>query len=914
VRDAVKKKLSEASTAGSGPPEEPKEEIGLEMRLGSYWMPRIGAAIAVIGVVFFLSYIGRGSPEVRVAIGYAVCAAFLATAWRLEKRYPPYARVLYAVGFATSYFVTFATHYVPFARVIDNPLITIGLLAMVVGAWAVAAQMRQSRIIAFLVTFLGHLTIFLHLHEDPQSMGATGLASLALLSAGSAFFLLKNRWYAVAFVGVLGTGLNHAAWLVQTSYPLSEASFIGGLGSMSFCFIVFALADLCAPTEVRRIHVPAALRNVLVSANSAGLFFLGLWVVQAYPPAQSHTDLFCFVCAAVLLLVALAYQRWRKHDPLYNAYFIKAVAAFTLGLALRYDSDTLTASLAIQTVVLLESSRRSGLVITRFLAFGVALLALLHGIFIVLVGAVPGFGDPGFSGALVKLGLTLIAFYGASYFYQRIDWRSRSVNLSDAPVGLQRFMWYLDAAESPPTNDRGDHRMLDGLLFPYLYAGAGTLLATLFVLALFTGGAVFLALAAAALILTALGTTVTSRPWCLGALVLAAVSACTAAYVLIAECLVAVEPVALFWVVLGLTALAATAAFSEQRFFKARPALVFHQHPTGSYGLYLSTAFIVGLLVAVRADAYTAIIGLCAAAVVSALLMLWLHAGAFTIAATGLCLWGQVLWLLANSEGDPVPWRLVGTVAVALPLGLDRYLRYLRESASSRVCGRLLTFASWLLAMHYVGNEAFADWKPTWWCLVSTAYLIYGGAFRARAAVIASIGGAAFASAIHLGNAYTSTALSTTPLATGFVLLAAYWMLIERLSQKWGQRNDRYKNRIQWITALMVGTAVLLLVALLERLPIVGDEYLTLAWAFLAVGLFGIFLGLRQKYYRYAGLVVFVLALGRAGMDAWKLEGIYKAGAYAGLGVLLLVVGFGYQKALERSRASHESDPPAPTE
>ena len=97
-------------------------DMSWEMALGTYWLPRFGALAVSVVIVFLLTLaLQRWGPPIRVGLGYLVSVTFLVAGWRFDRKYPGYARVLFAAGFALTYFVTFATYYVPFARLFDRP-------------------------------------------------------------------------------------------------------------------------------------------------------------------------------------------------------------------------------------------------------------------------------------------------------------------------------------------------------------------------------------------------------------------------------------------------------------------------------------------------------------------------------------------------------------------------------------------------------------------------------------------------------------------------------------------------------------------------------------------------------------------------------------------------------------------------
>ena len=199
---------------------------GFEERIWKYWMPRVAGVVLAIGVAWALYYIGPHTPNwLRVAFGYTVSAALIGVGWALEKKYLQYARVLYATAIGVSYFVSFAAHYIAAARIIDSETAGIGLLVAVVIAWGIVAQIRKSKIVATLVTMLGHLTMGLAFFTTGE-LAQYSIAGVAVLGAGSAFFLLYNRWYYVASVGLVGCYINHTLWtghfLARTPSPVSS--------------------------------------------------------------------------------------------------------------------------------------------------------------------------------------------------------------------------------------------------------------------------------------------------------------------------------------------------------------------------------------------------------------------------------------------------------------------------------------------------------------------------------------------------------------------------------------------------------------------------------------------------------------------------------------------------------------------
>jgi uncharacterized membrane protein len=79
--------------------------------------------------------------------------------------------------------------------------------------------------------------------------------------------------------------------------------------------------------------------------------------------------------------------------------------------------------------------------------------------------------------------------------------------------------------------------------------------------------------------------------------------------------------------------------------------------------------------------------------------------------------------------------------------------------------------------------------------------------------------------------------------------------------------------------------------------------YLTASWSVFALVLFMAGMILREKMYRWLGLVILLCSLGRVVIfDVWKLDTLYRILSFMALGIVLLVLGFIYNKYQEKIR------------
>ncbi|MCC6486605.1 MAG: DUF2339 domain-containing protein [Candidatus Hydrogenedentes bacterium] len=874
-------------------------EEGWELYVGTYIVPRVAIVLVTVAVVTLLILAAREStPITRVGFGYLVCAGLLGIGRWLESKYRSYARVLYSGGIALSYFVTFAAHYIPQAQVIESRPMALGLLALVVAIWTVVAQIRKSRIVAVLVTVLGHLTIFLST-QAAGGMENYSVAGVVILSLGSAYFLLRNRWYHVAVLGLAGAYINHTYWLMTGHGADTPAVFWACMSIVSAYFLIFALAELFADENLRRKEMPTWFRTAFVTVNSACFFALGWITVGGFTYSKPHQDLFRLGFALALFLFALAYLHLRKRDPLYNVYMTKAVAMATLGLATRYGGYTLTAWLAVETVALLWSARRSGLVVTRVLAFAVAALTLAFGYYGAVTTGAIAYTDQDYSESLIPALLTVLGFFAASQLYQRTDWMTRCPATLPVDLDTLGLFWQLDLIRERPKGMVHVTKPCEGLLFPYAYAMGGvlTLLVQTFYLA--DDGHRFAVCSAFMLLLTILAGVLNSKPYGLSAMLLAA--ACLAVGT-IEIGLAQIAPVQ--FGASGLVALFAASVRADRKLFEEQDGLAFHQLPAAPFFLYGTTGWLLGLLISVKIDAYLhSSLALLAAAYIAALLVLVLHSRALAAVATGLLVWAAVGWFAASEEPHSTQWHIVWFALLLSALGGDRYVALQQPRLRTQVFGHAAVLTAWALMSRYAWEVAPEGWGLFWVCVAQFALLAYGLGFRSLSAFGAAVVGVAVSSVLLI-TPDLSREMSESALVLSYLACALFWVLCERLTAM--ARAPQIRDNADALSGLLAGAVSLLLVIMLQRAPHLHN-YVTISWTALAFALFGLSYALNQKYYRYAGLGIFALAVARVFfVDMGDLKGYYKVGAAGVLGAILLIVGFIYQQLKVRLAAPKE--------
>ncbi len=297
----------------TGPPSPkiaPREN--LELKIGRYWLNRIGILSLVLGTAFFLVYSFQYlGPAAKIAMGYAIGAALMLLGLRLERRpgIEWYGRGLIGGAWAVLYFTTYAMYFVPETKVLYSGPIDLVLLLIVAAAAVRHALAYRSPTIAMLAFVLGFLT--------------TGISEVTWFTFVSSVILIGSlvitavrlRWHALLLYGMAGSYFTH---LVSIQQHISFDSALG-LGASTPAQAVFWLhasfltlywigytVGVLALDEREEQRRNALLTTAVV--NGLAFTLLLLPRVSAAFPGEAHVALL-LIGACYLALTLLAEKR-----------------------------------------------------------------------------------------------------------------------------------------------------------------------------------------------------------------------------------------------------------------------------------------------------------------------------------------------------------------------------------------------------------------------------------------------------------------------------------------------------------------------------------------------------------------------------------------------------------------------------
>jgi uncharacterized membrane protein len=835
-----------------------------EMRLGTFWLVRVGVVMVLTGLVFFgnlayQNYISKLGAGGKVSLLYLASAVLLGAGWWWQRRAVKdalrnYAQVLFAGGLGALYFTTYAAHHLERLQVIRSAWLDGLLLLGCAGLMVWAAERKRSELLAFFAVGLAYYTSII------TRVGYFTLWSNLVLSVAAVFFLVRNRWAALSFGGLAATYASYGFWRFFDGSAWHWASPQEGLWSGTTFLILYWAVFTTAVFLSRDKKFAGENRASFLTLNN-GAFFT-LFLLTMLQVQHGGFWRFSLIYGGVLLGLSALAGRALNAEPLAaNTYLTQGLLLITVGLISKFAGLQLALILGVESVLLLVLGQQRKNLVLLTGAYISAALAVFWG-----MDGMKQFDTPSL---WLGVGLGVLMMSNALLTHRNLIARPRPEGearlggrLRPQPsyfVVLALAVWFVATWNNTAHAWFPLYLAIEALLLSFSVYLLGIAEVTLF-------GQAFLIIAYVGWFVNWLDQ-LGGGPWW--------------------------SPVSTIGVSLGLS-----------HWWPAQTKIQLrgqnrHLWPA-IYGLGISLLLYCWLVPRPLAPSWI---------VTTSLLALGLTIyGVFT-RAWFVAVWAQ-LFLLASALqfgfqlwNEPPTGRVmlapIGAL-VLLSFGTVQWFR--RAPAETRVSDPLLKLAQlyrWVaLAMSIAWVCEYVPARERIWIFALLGMLVFGwaGLRRNREALLFSA-------------AYTGTALVLFWLSlvgTSTVYFPNLLVILLVLGQRQVARrfSDRYPlDPGIHQAAILVGALSLWVFISRWVMESASGFYLTASWSLLALGLFGVGLLLRERMYRWVGLGVLAFALGRVVFfDVWKLQTVYQILSFMALGIVLLVLGFIYSKYQEKIR------------
>jgi hypothetical protein len=285
--------------------------FSLEERLGANWLNKLGIAILVIGLAFFLAKkLQTWGPGGKVLCGYCVGLALLAGGVWLERKptYRLFARGGIGGGWALTFFTTYAMYHVSAAKLLQSLVLDL-VLMLIVAAGMVAHSLRyRSQTVTGLAFLLGFVTLLTsHLEAESGTVIFSLTASVVLAMALVVVTTLRH-WAWLELTGLIAVYVSHLVWLMRV-LPENHAAFAEFWPSTVLILLYWLIFRLAYVLRTPRDQNEENISSLSAVFNSIGV--LGLLKYQSAHPEWAFWALLALGAAEMALAFRLR-SRWRQ--------------------------------------------------------------------------------------------------------------------------------------------------------------------------------------------------------------------------------------------------------------------------------------------------------------------------------------------------------------------------------------------------------------------------------------------------------------------------------------------------------------------------------------------------------------------------------------------------------------------------
>jgi len=328
---------------------EEEKEAALELKIGEFWLARVGIVALLVGTAFFIAYpLEVLPPLVHSLVGYLAVAGLFAASRFWRATYPFLSRILFGGGLLLLYYATLRLHFFT-----DHPLLTnkpaalILLLAVVAGHFYFASQ-RRSEFLTSLAVFLGYVTALV------ADVTHFTLPLVAITAAVVIYFLMRYDFKTVFLLSVVLAYLAHLLWLLGNpllGHPLQAVT--AHQYNLVYLFIyaaIFALPNLLreenALTDATKILLPLL--------NGAGFYGMAFLVTITF--FASERAGLNFLISAFFLVVAILGWVLRRSRLATSFYASFGYVALSAAIFARFETPQYFIWLGWQSLLVISTA------------------------------------------------------------------------------------------------------------------------------------------------------------------------------------------------------------------------------------------------------------------------------------------------------------------------------------------------------------------------------------------------------------------------------------------------------------------------------------------------------------------------------------------------------------------------------
>ena len=330
-------------------------EIDYEKYIGENLVSKIGIAILVLAIGFFVKYAIDNDwigPVGRVCIGLLCGGILVGLAHRLRKDYAAFTSVLVGGGLAIFYF-TIALAYHQYH--LFDQMVAFGIMVVITIFAVVLSLLYDRQELAVISMVGGYATPFMVSNGSGNYIAL--LSYLCILNTGLLIIAYLRSWRILNALAFVFTFVIYDSWLFTLNEPVPLSTYSNGLIFGSVFFVFFFIAAIANNIRENKKFLPIDFGMLLI--NSIQFFSVGLYLLELMK-AHEYRGLFS-ACLAAFHLVA-SYLLFRRQNADKNILYLLigiTLTCISITAPLQLEGNFITLFWASEAVLLLWLYQKS---------------------------------------------------------------------------------------------------------------------------------------------------------------------------------------------------------------------------------------------------------------------------------------------------------------------------------------------------------------------------------------------------------------------------------------------------------------------------------------------------------------------------------------------------------------------------
>ncbi|MBI9069575.1 MAG: DUF2339 domain-containing protein [Salinivirgaceae bacterium] len=348
----------------------------LEKFIGENLINKIGIVILVMGLGFFVKYaIDKDwiNEIGRVAIGILSAAGLLGLAHKLQKDYKSFSSVLVGGGLALLYFTITLAYHTKGYPFYEQQTITFLILTLIT-IFGVVLSIGYNRVEIAILAILGGFGAPLMVSNGSGNYIIL-FSYLMLLNIGMLVLSYYKKWRLVNIVSFACTMLLFASWLINELIAKNHAAFSGAIFFATGFYIIFFLMNIIYNLKHK---ISFKVGDISLILANTFIYFTFVMIMLSYISNGEYKGLFAILLGIFNFAFAFYIHTRKKEDTNLLFLLIGLVLTFvTLSIPLQLQGNYITLFWAVEGVLLLWLSQKSGFKVMKLASVLVTVLMLI---------------------------------------------------------------------------------------------------------------------------------------------------------------------------------------------------------------------------------------------------------------------------------------------------------------------------------------------------------------------------------------------------------------------------------------------------------------------------------------------------------------------------------------------------------